>query len=300
MPTVIPSKIQIETVAGYCNYTCIMCPIEESERKEVMDNEMFSNILRRLQPYQAEQQFLALCGLGETLVDKNVHEKIRISKEMSFRGVSVYTNGELLTREKTERLLDAGLDSLIVSIDGQTAPTQASIRVGANLDKVVSNTLRFLDMRNKGRYTARVIIRFTRQDLNQHEETDFVNFWKSKIDESKNDLISVYNVHNSGGNVLINIRAEAKSVEVRKALKCSELYDRLIIGSDGCLNFCCGDQLRHHHHIGSMLDTDPIELYNSAIFQEYRAVMDDGRILDLDLCKDCSIAYSIVSREIGR
>ena len=127
---VIPSDIQIETVCGICNLRCIMCPIEQSKRKKIMNNEKLTKILKKLQPYLYNQKFLSLCGLGEPLIDKNVHEKIKIAKEMGFLGTGIYTNGTLLNEKKSENLLDAKLDSLIISIDGFTSKTQEAIRVG--------------------------------------------------------------------------------------------------------------------------------------------------------------------------
>ena len=59
---VLPSHILIGTVEGICNNRCNMCPIKDSIRKGIMNNEIFSKILSKLQPYLSGQHFLSFCG----------------------------------------------------------------------------------------------------------------------------------------------------------------------------------------------------------------------------------------------
>jgi sulfatase maturation enzyme AslB (radical SAM superfamily) len=297
MEKLIPSRIQIETVAGLCNYRCIMCPVEQSRRKEIMSNEIFSKVLQRLELYQANQEFLALVGMGETLIDKQTHEKIALAAAMGFRGKSIYTNGELLTEDVAEKLLASGLDSLIVSIDGFTAKIQATIRRYSNLEKVVRNVEYFLKIRNGRQAKTRIVIRFNRQKINRHEELKFLDFWKKKLNSVLNDYVSVHDVHNVGATVPQMGKSKPGTVS-KKVLKCIEIYDRMMIGSDGCMSLCCGDQFRVRHDIGSVLDTDPIALYNAEPFLHYRKLMDEGKLIDSDLCKNCSVAYSIATKKV--
>ncbi len=297
---IIPSHIQIETVAGICNYACIMCPIDQSLRHEIMSNEKFVRILEKLKPHLADQQFLSLCGLGETLIDRGVTEKIRAAKSMGFRGTGIYTNGELLTEAIAQKLLDVKLDTLIISIDGFTAETQAKIRVHSHLNVVVANTERFIAVRENHTHKTRLMIRFTRQELNKHEEKDFFEFWKAKIQSGPGDTISVYNVHNAGDTVALHVNDGPESLRAKvrgKKLKCSEVYERLDIASDGSINFCCGDQFGKIR-VGNILAGNLPELYNSETHRQYRAAMEEGRIFDLELCKNCSVACSIATRAI--
>lgn len=295
---VIPSHIQIETVSGMCNLRCIMCPIEHSKRKEIMNNETFAKILETLQPYLYNQKFLSLCGLGETLIDKNTCEKIKIAKKKGFGGIGIYTNGTLLSEKRSEKLLEAKLDSLIISIDGFTSKTQEAIRIGSNLNEIISNVEHFIALRReKNKAKTRIIIRFSRQELNKHEENDFYNFWKSRIESSYNDSFLFYDVHNFGGNALnFNDTLSDNLLNRIRKLKCPVINERLMINSDGSVCFCCGDQFGHYD-IGNVLDNDPIKLYNSKYYIHYRESMRKGEILNLELCKNCSIPHSIATKE---
>ena len=296
---IIPSHILIETIEGICNNRCIMCPIEASIRKGIMDNATFAKIIGKLQPYLYQQQFLSFCGLGETLIDRNTPDKIAMAKQLGFRGIGIYTNGLILNAKMSERLLSAGLDTLIISIDGFTSETHEAIRIGSNLNRVVSNLERFLTIRESRNATTKVIVRFNRQELNKHEEKDFYDFWKSRIKSNRNDAIAIYDVHNIGGHVL-NFKDKLSDdiLSKMKGLKCPEIYERFMIGSDGSISFCCGDQFGYYH-IGNILNDDLAKLYNSPRYVEYREAMNQGRILNLELCKNCSVAYSIATRRIN-
>ena len=298
--TVIPSHIQIETVAGKCTLSCLMCPIKHSKRKEIMNNDVFTKILNKLQPYLNHQKLLSFCGLGETLLDKYINKKVNIAKELGFRGVGIYTNGTLLNYKLSQKLLDSNLDTLIISIDGFTSETQKAIRIGSNLDQIILNVEQFIALRESNKSKTKIIIRFTKQELNKHEENGFYNFWKSRINSSYNDSISIYNVHNFGRHVL-DFKKELDDDLLNKIgkLKCPEIYERLMIGSDGSVSLCCGDQFGHYD-IGNILEEDLMKLYNSENFIYYRELMSKGRILDLELCKNCLVVYSIATRNINK
>lgn len=292
---IIPKQIQIETVAGLCNVRCIMCPVDQSIRKEIMSNEVFISILEKFLPYQNHIENLSLLGLGETLIDRDIAKKISISKTIGngYKGVGVYTNGMLLTKELTKELLEAKLDSLIVSIDGISKETENVIRVGANVEKIIENIENFIYLRNSNDiYKTRIIIRFTEQDINKFEWYSFYQFWKKKLNFEKNDLILNYPVHNFG-NLKEKINPEKFNLQ---NIKCKEVYERIIVFSDGEIGLCCGDQFGYYKN-ENIFEHDPIEIYNRGMFSKYRAEMNKGNILELDLCKNCSVAYSIISKK---
>lgn len=279
---IIPYQVQIETVAGNCNLKCNMCPIDKSIRHEIMSDDIFKQIVISLLPIKKYIKIFTLLGLGETLLDKNVVNKIRYAKNWRFKEVGLFTNGMLLTKVTADRLINAGLDVLICSIDGFHSSTHEEIRSNSNLNRIIRNIEYFI----KERDHTKIIIRFTRQHLNYLEWSSFRNFWKSKL--RKGDLVLKYDVHNAGRNIKVSKQDFIS--------KCSEVYKRLIIFSDGSVGLCCGDQFGHYE-IGNILYSDPVELYNTPIFQHYRKEMNKGNISRLYLCKDCTVAQSIKNSE---
>jgi MoaA/NifB/PqqE/SkfB family radical SAM enzyme len=62
------------------------------------------------------------------------------------------TNGTTLTEKKAAQLIESGLDVLWVSLDGATPESYADIRIGAELDQILTNLKRFSRMRKAGHY----------------------------------------------------------------------------------------------------------------------------------------------------
>ena len=98
--------------ASACNLACTFCPRSQLGRpREPMDPGAFEAVLRFL-PDDAVVMF---SGLGEPLLNPHLEEFVRALKA---RGISscVITNGLLLTPERQQALLEAGLDQFQVSV----------------------------------------------------------------------------------------------------------------------------------------------------------------------------------------
>lgn len=79
---------------------------------------------------------------GESLLHQSLPEMVRYAKERGVLDVQLNTNATLLEPDKAQALMDAGLDWLIISVDGATKATYEKIRTGGNFETVCKNTLR--------------------------------------------------------------------------------------------------------------------------------------------------------------
>lgn len=174
MKDVIPKHIQIETINGVCNLRCIMCSWQTWTRKpNVMDRTTYKKILEKFKPYREHIQHITLQGLGEPLLDRELAKKVKIAKEIGFKGVGFSTNCTELDERRCQELIEAGLDTIICGIDGINKHTHEAIRVGANFGKIVSNVKNFIKIQDKCGKT-KVMIRFIRQEINEGEWPDFL------------------------------------------------------------------------------------------------------------------------------
>ena len=88
---------------------------------------------------------VAFMGLGEPLLHPRFADMVRLVKERGLRA-EVTTNALLLDDGLAAGLLEAGLDQLVVSIDGASAEAFGRVR-GASLARVVENVRRLHDRR---------------------------------------------------------------------------------------------------------------------------------------------------------
>ena len=73
---------------------------------------------------------------------RGIEEVIRYAKQYGVKEVMFNTNGTLLTREMIKKIVKAGLDKLICSIDSHNKDTYERLHRGAKFDIVVYNLLK--------------------------------------------------------------------------------------------------------------------------------------------------------------
>lgn len=274
---IIPKHIQIETINGVCTSHCIMCTRQSWTRKpNVMNNDTYRIILEKFKPYHEHIQYLTLHFCGEPLLDKGLAEKVKIAKEMGFKGTGFATNCTELDKHKSSELIGAGLDTIILSIDGINKHTHEAIRVGTNFEKIVSNVKSFIKIRNESGKT-RVMIRFIRQEINKQEWPLFFDYWSKELNKDFGDEVVKFDVHNWGDKL-----DDYQSEDLNRSLGaridnyiCQDIFERMIIYSNGDVALCCADD-NGFFKLGNVIDSDPIRIYNNEIFTHYREKMRGG------------------------
>ncbi|MFH1983031.1 MAG: radical SAM/SPASM domain-containing protein [Pseudomonadota bacterium] len=292
----IPKHLQIEPTNGICSSRCTMCTFEDWTRKpHTMTNETFKRILEKFKPYTQAINYLTLHGCGEPLMDRQLIAKVALAKEMGFNGIGFATNCTHLNASTAKGLIKAGLDTVLCSIDGTRKETHEAIRVGTSFESVVNNVKDFIKIRNESGHT-KVIVRFIRQELNKAEWPEFYEYWSAQVNPDFGDFVTKFDVHN-WGSALEDYKGKDVNDELSiEKLVCQDLFERLWIFSDGHLGFCTADD-NGFFDFGSVLEQDPIEMYNNETFNHYRQMMEKGCIAELEHCNNCTIPRSRALKE---
>ncbi|MGE0076857.1 MAG: radical SAM protein [Bacteroidales bacterium] len=136
-----------------CNLRCRMCYFSQSRKS---DSKRFTvediDILAK-NTFRNALQVVVGCGAEPTMY-KEFIRIVRRAKEFGVPSVSVVTNGQLLTYEHLESLVDIGLDELILSIHGTKMETYERFMVGAQWEKLIDvlekfNEIKALKPQNK-------------------------------------------------------------------------------------------------------------------------------------------------------
>jgi len=288
---VIPKHIQIETINGACTAKCTMCSINTWTRKpNVMTIDDFQVILNKLSKYKSNFQYLTLHGCGEPLLDKNLYMKVKLAKDMGFEGVGFATNCTNLDENTSIKLINAGLDTIICSVDSLRKDIHENIRVGTNFEKVVQNIKKFIELRNSMHSKTKVMMRFIRQKDNYSEWEQYEKYWNSRLDHSLGDQVLKFDVHN-WGDKLINYDKSSLGISTTDIITCEDLVNRLLIYSSGDVGLCCSDD-NGYFNMGNVLSEDPITIYNNEIFTKMRNDMYEGKLFDSPPCNNCTIPLS--------
>lgn len=119
-----------------CNFRCNYCvhalSSEEMNQRgfvrEKMKMATFMNVVNGLKEFGSKIKAVIFAGHGEPLTHENIADMVRLLKEADVaERIEITTNGSLLTRDMSDRLISAGVDRLKISIQGTTAAKYMNI-----------------------------------------------------------------------------------------------------------------------------------------------------------------------------
>jgi len=152
------AKVYVEPTSR-CNLNCQTCIRNAwDESQGNMAGGTFDLLIKNLAalPFRPDVFF---GGFGEPLLLPNIAEMIARAKKVAGK-VELITNGILLTEQRSRELIEAGLNTLWVSVDGVTPESYADIRIGAELPMVLENIQRMAILRHETSHGPEIGISF--------------------------------------------------------------------------------------------------------------------------------------------
>lgn len=138
--------IEIKPVTG-CNLNCVYCSISEGifskKRDFVIEKDYLAEELKKVVEYKCSEE--KKCGIevhmgthGEPLLYSEITELIKdISKIPQVKEISIDTNGTLLTKNKVDEFIKAGLTRFNLSINALNQELAKKIAgTGYNIEKI--------------------------------------------------------------------------------------------------------------------------------------------------------------------
>lgn len=163
-------------VTARCNAVCGFCPREAMpSKKSHVSLETVRALADSLRNGPAAN--VVLCGIGESTMHPQLEEIVTTLRECGA-SVSMTSNGSLLTRETFERLVEAGLRSLNISLNADSAETHQAVMRMKNHDTVLANVHEALAARDEKYPHVRIHVSFVVCDLNESETLNFVDRWR--------------------------------------------------------------------------------------------------------------------------
>ena len=163
-----PRKLNIE-VTTRCNLNCTMCL---SRVWKEASGDMSMETFKALLPVFPQLETVNIIGIGEPLLNPNIIEMIRLGKaSLPPKGTfSLTTNATLIDDQMARRLVDTGIDAIVVSVDGAKPETFGAIRKDAALDQVLRNVDRLNEAKQQqGKPVPRIGFEFVAMKRNVAE-----------------------------------------------------------------------------------------------------------------------------------
>jgi len=293
-----PRFFQIETIRK-CNANCIFCPKDRWDTSvPVISDELFEKIARELGEYAEWITFVDVQRVGEPLMDKRLPERIARLKAAGIRCVIFATNASLLTESVGRKLLDAGLDEIMMSFDSIDKEEYENMRVGLRFEKVVKNILKFFELRDEFRPEMTIRVRgVSFHDLDRPEQRDRLDKWEEFWAPHKKpqDRIYMKRAHNWGNqHVLEGLSHENPRIFHPCVLPWSTLH----ITTSGKVTMC-------PHDFNGVLDLGDVnkntikEIWDGSVIEHIRELHKSGRRNEIPFCNNCvtfDLDYSMEDR----
>ena len=268
-----PLQLDIETNT-ICNIRCVKC-FHSSQYidPQRMPMGLIKKVIRE-GSYKGLES-IKLQYRGEPLRYYGIEEAVRYAKQYGIKEVMFNTNATLLTREMIEKLVKAGLDKIICSIDSYEEELYEKLHRGAKFDVVVNNLLKLQDYKNiNGRLRPILRVQKVVQQGNRHENNEkYIKFWEIIADQVAIEEFIDYNDN-------------LERSMIMKDWACPQLWQRLFVWADGTVHPCCcleSDEVGDIHR-----DRDTIELiWGGGQMTRFRQLHQQGRSHEIEMCRKC-------------
>ncbi len=126
-----------------CNFRCNYCAhgggLKQFEEEyglklETMTLETFKRAIDQISKFEDKLKVINLSGQGEPLLNKDLPEMIAYAKKLDVtQRIEIITNASLLNQELSKKLIESGLDTVRISLQGITSEKYKDI-CGKDID----------------------------------------------------------------------------------------------------------------------------------------------------------------------
>jgi radical SAM protein with 4Fe4S-binding SPASM domain len=266
-----------------CNLKCPMCPISAESPKGKGKSTWFDfELYKEIIDYAVLKgtRAIKLNYINEPLIRNDLIKFIDYAKEKGVVDIYFSTNGILLKEKISEELIKSGLTRIQISIDAVTQTTYDKVRPGGNLENIIKNIKKFLDLKKKfNSVTPLIRVNFVKTPLNEFELNDFIEFWTGNV-----DMIGVQEFIKP---TKVKKILKSKKTFFKKDFKCSFPFKQLVINNEKDVLPCCtfwGEELS----IKKLeKPEDLLDAWNSEKMKYLRKKHTDGEYADIPQCKNC-------------
>ena len=144
----IPDDIIIEPT-NVCNLKCPVCPTTFGMKIKTgfLKFETFKSIIDDLKPHKKKPQ-ISMNFAGEPMLNKDIYSFVKYANKNSH-GTFISTNVTAINEKNSKDLIEAGLDSINLCIDGFSNKSHDTYRIGSDFQVVKKNIETFMKVKKE-------------------------------------------------------------------------------------------------------------------------------------------------------
>ncbi len=281
----LPIRLWVE-VSSRCNLACRLCVNKDIEPslKGDLDFGLYRKLIDDAKDYIFD---VNLFHRGEPLLNKNIVEMVKYANSNGIK-TRIHTNGVLLNKDLSRKLITSGLNLISFSFDGYTKKTYEKNRIGATYERTIENIVDFLkikqELKTKTPFTIIQVMEFddelSREDFQKQKSEFEKRFYGLPLDK-----LVIRDPHNWGG--LLDIDGVKKiDRDKSRIIPCTFLWYSLTVFYDGKV-FLCPQDFAGEIQVGDLNKESIKDIFNNEKIQKIRERFKNKNISDLSPCNSC-------------
>lgn len=291
--THLPTFVSVEP-ADWCMLHCPECPVgmrHEEHQHHLFSMEQFDTFL---QTNAKTLHTVIFYFQGEPLLNKALPAMIHLAKDYHLYTL-LSTNGQILNADMAKQLVSAGLDRIIISIDGLTQASYNAYRVGGSLQRALQ-ALQYLHNEKTEQHSTIVVeLQCLRLRSNETEwHTLRQQYKRLGADRLSLKTAQLYDFTNGHPLMPTNLRFSRYKKDnngqyvLRKKSRnrCFRLWSGCVVDAEGNVLPCCFDKNKDHIW-GNITRNSLQEIWFGPSAQQYRKQVLHAR-KQITICQNCT------------
>ncbi len=283
-PFSTPSFMKIEATP-LCHLSCGGCAHKSKDYKKSLKNDMHlsvENVARIIAPVQSNLIGVSLSYSGEPMLNRALPAIVAYLHKRNICTSFASNLSVPMSQAFAESLINSGLHSILVSLDGMTKETYSKYRVGGNFELVLENVSKLAALKKcLGRKRPLLTLKMVIFPHNEHEVADATARWRSLgFDSFEFDM-------DHGSNFAVEAKKANGSRMISGKKPCFWAWTAPAIGWDGDVQPCC--KQINQISLGNALTQDIRDIWRGERFSRLRSGFASGNYGETmhPICKKC-------------
>ncbi|QGG48898.1 radical SAM/SPASM domain-containing protein [Heliorestis convoluta] len=302
LPLSGPYRITI-SASQICNFKCFYCThsldknkvLETGFKFKNMEYEELISLADQLLEFPQRLKLIVFSGMGEPLLNEKLPNMIKYLKDNNVSDrVEMYSNASLLNKEITHKLIDAGLDSLKISLEGLSSEKYKKVcKCNVNFEEFKSNIKYFYE--NRGQ--CKVYIKIIDACLGEGEDKKFYEMFGSICDEIFIEHLSDCQPLTGDCEGIVNTTRTMYNEPAVVSRVCPLLFYSLYADADCNIYPCVTLGLPLSFSVGNFRNEKIIDMWNGEKVRRLRLQHLNGERNSISVCKECGNMTAMYHKE---
>lgn len=268
-----PLLVDIE-LSSLCNLRCPMCYTITEDFKckvsaQLMEMELFRKIIDEI---GGKVPAVRLSLRGEATLHPKFVECVKYCKDSGIKEVSFLTNGATMNKDFFEKVAEAGADWITISIDG-VGEQYEKIRKPLKFDETLQKLKDIKELKEARGWRRPVIKVQGIWPSIKEDPSDYYNTLAPYV-----DLVAF--------NPLIDYLGNDEDIIYDEDFSCPQMYQRLVIGSDGKVLLCSNDE-EGRNILGDVNEESVYAIWHGERMNYVREMHKKGCFKEIEVCRRC-------------